>query len=187
MKNTLAAPISSAVAAASGGSTNASSNTTGNASEPRRLSYSIQNSQSSLSSRASALERPIPLSAAPSNPAPPLISLTPVVSEAPSYTSEYQDDRSPSLGGSFYTPVYEAPDGGHFGTAIPGFPIQDDARSVRTTASLHKSGSVSKVIRRIRGEGGYLSDAHVTPYTLCIVCRLIKRLLDGRRELQGVL
>ena len=47
-----------------------------------------------------------------------------------------------------------SPDGGIFGNTIPGFPIQDDARSIKTsTGSLHRSGSVSKVIRRIRGEG----------------------------------
>lgn len=42
-----------------------------------------------------------------------------------------------------------------FATSIPGFPIQDDARSIRTSTSLHRSGSVSKVIRRIRGEGAF--------------------------------
>jgi hypothetical protein len=46
-----------------------------------------------------------------------------------------------------------SPDGGIFGTAIPGFPIPDDARSIRTATSLQRSGSVSKVIRRVRGEG----------------------------------
>jgi 1-phosphatidylinositol-3-phosphate 5-kinase len=73
-----------------------------------------------------------------------------VVSEAPSFITEY--DRTPSRNGS-YTPVFETPDGGMFGTSIPGFPIQDDARSIRTSTSMNRSGSVSKVIRRIRGEG----------------------------------
>lgn len=151
MKNTLAAPLSSAVAAASGTSTNTNGNTNLNGNDQRRPSYTNQNSQSSFSSRASAAERPNYLAAVPSHLAPPLVSLTPVVSEAPSYSAEY--DRPPSRGGAFYPPVYESPDGGLFGTAIPGFPIQDDARSVRTSTSIHRSASVSKVIRRIRGEG----------------------------------
>jgi 1-phosphatidylinositol-3-phosphate 5-kinase len=76
--------------------------------------------------------------------------LTPVVPDPPSFSVERE--HSPSRSG-LYTPVYESQDGGVFGTAIPGFPIQDDARSIRTSASLNRSASVSKVIRRIRGEG----------------------------------
>lgn len=143
MKHTLTAPLSSAVAVASS-TTNTTVNSTGN--EPRRPPYSIQHSQSTLSSRHSVAERPNTLSAVLSNPAPPLVSLTPVVSEAPSYSSE--TDKSPFRSGMSYSP-----DGGLFGTVIPGFPIPDDARSIRTTTSFQRPGPVSKVIRRIRGEG----------------------------------
>ncbi|KII94016.1 hypothetical protein PLICRDRAFT_50006 [Plicaturopsis crispa FD-325 SS-3] len=153
MKNTLAAPLSSAVA----GSTisNANGATNGQVPEPRRPSYTtVQSTQSSSSSKVPHAERPNSLTVVPSNPAPPLVSLTPVVSEAPSFNVEYDRDRSPSRNGQYYSPVYESPDGGMFGTAIPGFPIQDDARSVRTSVStVNRSASVSKVIRRIRGEG----------------------------------
>jgi 1-phosphatidylinositol-3-phosphate 5-kinase len=44
-------------------------------------------------------------------------------------------------------------DGGLYGTTIPGFSIPEDARSIRTATSVKRSASVSKVIRRIRGEG----------------------------------
>jgi 1-phosphatidylinositol-3-phosphate 5-kinase len=149
MKNTIAAPLSSAVAAASGSSTATTTMNTQNAgAEPRKPPYNIpQPTQSSLLSRNST-ERPQSLVVNPSKPAQPLVSLTPVVSEAPSFHAEYE--RSPSRSGNFYE------DGGLFGgTAIPGFPIQDDARSIRTAASatINRSASVSKVIRRIRGEG----------------------------------
>lgn len=53
-----------------------------------------------------------------------------------------------------------SPDGNDnsgYGTFIPGFPMPDsDARSIRTTASVNnfkRTASVSKVIRRLRGEG----------------------------------
>ncbi len=36
---------------------------------------------------------------------------------------------------------------------VPGFPIADDARSLRTVASGKGNDSVSKIIRRLRGEG----------------------------------
>jgi 1-phosphatidylinositol-3-phosphate 5-kinase len=147
MKNTLTAPLSSAVA---GTSVTSNGNASGG-SEQRRPSYSGgQNSQTSNSSRISAAERPTSLSAIPSNLAPPLVSLIPVVSEAPSYNLEY--DRLPSRG-MYYSQSYDGQDGRLIGTAIPGFPIHDDARSIRTSTSLQRSESVSKVIRRIRGEG----------------------------------
>ena len=38
-------------------------------------------------------------------------------------------------------------------TNVPGFPIMDDARSLRTVASGKGNDSVSKIIRRLRGEG----------------------------------
>lgn len=81
--------------------------------------------------------------------APPLVSVTAVVSEAPSF----HQDLSMRSGQNTPT-MLETPDGGIFGTSIPGFPIQDDARSIRTSHSLGRSSSdVSKVMRRIRGEG----------------------------------
>ncbi|KAH0837959.1 Low temperature viability protein-domain-containing protein [Lanmaoa asiatica] len=110
----------------------------------------VHNNHSSFSSRPSSEQRPISLKLVSSVPAPPLVSLTPVVFEAPSFG--HDPDRSPSRG-AHISPFYEVPDGGAIGTSIPGFPIQDDARSIRTSASLNKSASVSKVIRRIRGEG----------------------------------
>ncbi len=36
---------------------------------------------------------------------------------------------------------------------IPGFSIADDARSIRTDEGLKRNGSVTKIIRRLRGEG----------------------------------
>jgi 1-phosphatidylinositol-3-phosphate 5-kinase len=40
-----------------------------------------------------------------------------------------------------------------YGTTIPGFSIPEDTKSIRTSVSVKRSASVSKVIRRIRGEG----------------------------------
>lgn len=154
VKNSLAAPLSS-VAATTNSVPNSSGIATGpsGASEQRRPSYTAAQTQSSFSSKNStAAERPNSFSNIhTAHPAPPLVSLTPAQSEVPTYSLEY--DRSPSRSGLFFSPVYESPDSGVFGTTIPGFPIQDDARSIKTTTSLHRSGSVSKVIRRIRGEG----------------------------------
>ncbi|KAF9075022.1 hypothetical protein BDP27DRAFT_1443955 [Rhodocollybia butyracea] len=143
MKNSLAAPLSSAVATTS--SANGSSNANG---APTSLNDQKRPSLQPHSSRQSSVDRPNSLSTVPSAPAPPGLSLVSAQSEAPSYNMEY--DRSPSRTGMFYS---ESGEGGIFGTSIPGFPIPDDARSIKTTGSLHRSGSVSKVIRRIRGEG----------------------------------
>ncbi|KAL0580699.1 Mitochondrial distribution and morphology protein 12 [Marasmius crinis-equi] len=153
VKNTFAAPLSSAAGAASNNTssnpvsgTNTTHATTTN--EPRRPSYTTQTQSSS--SRTSAGERPNFSVVNNPNPAPPLVSLTPAQPEVPTYNAEY--DRSPSRSGMLYSE--SSPDGVMFGSTIPGFPIQDDARSIKTsTGSLHRSGSVSKVIRRIRGEG----------------------------------
>ncbi|KAF9270798.1 hypothetical protein L218DRAFT_976461 [Marasmius fiardii PR-910] len=154
VKNTLSAPLSSAVAVASNNTslnpnTGASNNNAATSNEPRRPSYTVQTQSSS--SRHSAGERPGSLASMNiPNPAPPLVSLTPVHSEVPTYSAEYE--RSPSRSGMLFSE--SSPDGGIFGNSIPGFPIQDDARSIKTsTGSLHRSGSVSKVMRRIRGEG----------------------------------
>ncbi|KAI0323076.1 hypothetical protein OF83DRAFT_10696 [Amylostereum chailletii] len=112
----------------------------------------IQSPRSNEPSRSSsASDRPAPMVVVPSNVAPPLMSYTPVVSEAPSFNLDHERLQS---NGAFMSPsVSENFDGGLYGTAIPGFPIQDDARSIRTTTSINRTGSVSKVIRRIRGEG----------------------------------
>ncbi|KAL1712815.1 hypothetical protein EV715DRAFT_259118 [Schizophyllum commune] len=150
MKNTLAAPLSSTTNTtpppASAGSNNG--NNAPNVNEQRRPSM---NTQSSNSSKQSNTERPnLLLSTKSFTPAPPAVSLG--VAEVPLSTLEYE--RSPSRVGNFYsTPFHESPESGIFGTSIPGFPIQDDARSIKTSNSLHRTGSVSKVIRRIRGEG----------------------------------
>ncbi|KAJ3845538.1 hypothetical protein F5878DRAFT_599054 [Lentinula raphanica] len=148
MKNSLAAPLASTSAPTSNHNFTNTNATNGSSSvgvyDQKRPS--IQ-SQSSGPSRQSTTDRPKALSSH-ANPAPPLVSLTPAQSEAPTYSVEYE--RSPSRNAMFYS---ESGDGGLFGTSIPGFPIPDDARSIKTTGSLHRSGSVSKVIRRIRGEG----------------------------------
>lgn len=143
----------------------------------------VHNNLSSFSSRSSSEQRPVSLKLVSSVPAPPLVSLTPVVFEAPSFG--HDPDRSPSHS-PYVSPFYEVPDGGAVGTSIPGFPIQDDARSIRTSVSHNRSASVSKVIRRIRGEG--MSKINITPwFSLIIFNRLVPRLLDGRRECKGML
>ncbi|KXN88911.1 1-phosphatidylinositol 3-phosphate 5-kinase FAB1 [Leucoagaricus sp. SymC.cos] len=119
--------------------------------DQRRPSYTTAPSQNSTSTTKSAVkERPFSLSTAPAQAAPPLVSLTPAQSEIPTFTLEYDPSFTRQNTSS---PIYEAGEGAPFGTSIPGFPIQDDARSVRTTTSLHRAGSVSKVMRRLRGEG----------------------------------
>ena len=126
----------------------------GSTSEPQRRA-SLHTQNSNVSSR-SAPERPTPLhKLSSSRPAPPLVSLTPVTSEAPSFNLEYE--RPPSSRGLFSSSITENGDGPSYGVAIPGFPIQDsDARSIRTTISVNRQGSVSKTMRRIRGEGNLL-------------------------------
>jgi 1-phosphatidylinositol-3-phosphate 5-kinase len=149
VRNSIAAPLSSAVAAASGTTaSNATVPSSTTVNEQRRTSGPLlHSSQPSLTSRNSS-EKPMSLALKSPKPAQPFVSLFPVVSEAPSLATEYE--RSPSRSGNFYD------EGGTFGgSAIPGFPIQDDARSIRTSASatIKRSDSVSKIIRRIRGEG----------------------------------
>ena len=128
-------------------------------SEPtRRASLHAQNSN--VPSRPGP-ERPTPIHRLSSSlPAPPLVSLTPVTSEAPSFNVEY--DRPSSSRGFFSSAITENGDGPGYGVAIPGFPIQDsDARSIRTTISTNRQGSVSKTMRRIRGEGTLIVVSHV--------------------------
>lgn len=124
------------------------------ATEQRRPSYTTMPSQNPVSAKSTVTEKPFSLTTAPAQAAPPLVSLTPAQSETPTFTIEY--DPSFARRNVLYSPVYEAGEGASFGTSIPGFPIQDDARSIRTATSLHRSGSVSKVMRRLRGEGTLL-------------------------------
>jgi 1-phosphatidylinositol-3-phosphate 5-kinase len=93
-----------------------------------------------------------------SRPAQPLVSLTPAISEAPSVDREERVfDRPPSRADSIPIFYDASPDIHGYNTSIPGFQLPDDARSIRTTAmSVRRSDSVSKVIRRIRGEGTYI-------------------------------
>lgn len=150
VKSTLSAPLSSAGPA----STPTFPSTAPERAAPEQRRPSLQYSNSNQSNKPGP-ERHTPFNIIASNPAPPLVSLTPVVSETPSYAG---DDRPPSRGG-FYGA--DTPDGG--GYTIPGFPIQDsDARSIRTNVSLRRSASVSKVIRRIRGEGAHLTTLHAS-------------------------
>ncbi|KAH9943988.1 uncharacterized protein BXZ73DRAFT_86972 [Epithele typhae] len=155
VKNTLSAPLS--VAGPSAVPVHPTTAPDKPPAELRRPSLQFANSNQS---NKSAADRNTPFNIVTSNPAPPLVSLTPVISETPSYAGEY--DRPPSRGGLF---SLDNPDG----YSIPGFPIQDsDARSIRTNVSLRRSASVSKVIRRIRGEG--LSRDYWMDDELCKEC-----------------
>ncbi|KAH9837295.1 uncharacterized protein C8Q71DRAFT_595324 [Rhodofomes roseus] len=173
VRNTLAAPLHSAVASGTPGPSIASNAQPGQAAEQRRPSLST-----AASYQSSKSERSNRFNVAASRPAPPQVSLTPVVSETPSYDIDY--DRPPSRNGSLYAP--DTPDGGGvYGTAIPGFPIQDsDARSIRTQGSLRRSASVSKVIRRIRGEG--LSRDYWMDDKLCKECYDCKSVFTAWRR-----
>ncbi|KAI0081129.1 hypothetical protein K474DRAFT_1614205 [Panus rudis PR-1116 ss-1] len=176
VKNTLSAPLSSSTAAVSSPQPPSvppppSSTQTADSRRP-----SIHQSNSANSNKSNA-ERPTSLTVNPANPAPPLVSLTPVTSETPSYVD---NERTPSQG-AYYSP--DLGDGGGYGTAIPGFTIQDsDARSIRTTAStnMKRSASVSKVIRRIRGEG--LSRDYWMDDALCKECYDCKSVFTAWRR-----
>ena len=112
-----------------------------------------------------------------SNLAPPLVSLTPVVSEGLTFNSDF--DLSLSRGAFISPSASDGLDGGLYGTTIPGFSIPEDARSIRTAPSVRRSASVSKVIRRIRGEGEYKKSYRALREGLT-VSRSVERLLDGR-------
>ncbi len=152
VKNTLSAPLSSSVAGAASNIPPPTTSPTavGIHNEARRPSLQTTQTQSSSNSRASASDRRHPLIPSLAQAAPPLVSLTPAQSEFPLYNPELE--RSSSRNGGTFVPVSEANEVA-FGTSIPGFPIQDDARSIKTTTSVQLPGSVSKVFRRIRGEG----------------------------------
>ena len=108
-------------------------------------------SQSTPPSTTKSMEnsklRPLPgLALSSAALAPPLISSVPAISEQPTYGLDLE--RSVSRA-SLPTGDHE----GGFMSSIPGFPIADDARSIHTSMSLKRSVSVSKIIRKIRGEG----------------------------------
>ncbi|KAH8835651.1 hypothetical protein DL96DRAFT_1575071 [Flagelloscypha sp. PMI_526] len=88
--------------------------------------------------------------------APPLVSLTPAQPEVSTYIDSPTFERSSSRM-SNYTGGYMEDGYGTVGNVIPGFPMprEDDTRSIKTSTSLHRanSNSVSKAIRKIRGEG----------------------------------
>lgn len=141
VKNSLAAPLSSTT------SQPTVTNSTHNSVEARRSSTNASNTISSNPLKALLNDKAPPFRSFKSSnsiPAPPVVSFIPVVPEFPTY-----NERVPSRNGQYFTA--DGYDGGPVGTAIPGFPIPDDARSIHTTASLKRSAS--KVIRKIRGEG----------------------------------
>ena len=149
VKNTFTTPLSSAPPSTAGPGAAGSPNSA--PVERKRPSASaVQNHSSSESSRSST-DRPPSLTVVPSHAAPPLVSLTPVVSEELSFNTDL--DLPLPRAAFFNTSVSENMDGGLYGTTIPGFSIPEDARSIRTSVSVKRSASVSKVIRRIRGEG----------------------------------
>ncbi|KAH9949349.1 hypothetical protein B0H21DRAFT_777324 [Amylocystis lapponica] len=153
VKSTLAAPLSSAPAP----SGSPSPNTALGVSSAELRRPSINHGTSNQSSKSGS-ERQNPFNVAISIPAP---------------------HWPPSRNGSFYSP--DTPDGGVYGTAIPGFPIQDsDARSIRTTGSIRRSASVSKVFRRIRGEG--LSRDYWMDDALCKECYDCKSVFTAWRR-----
>jgi 1-phosphatidylinositol-3-phosphate 5-kinase len=150
MKNTFTTPLSSAPPPAAPGAIAAGPSNTAPADRRRPSTSAVQNHSFNEHSRSST-ERPTSLNVIPSHVAPPLISLTPVVSEGLSFNTDF--DLSFPRGAFINPSVSDSLDGGLYGTTIPGFSIPEDARSVRTTGSAKRSASVSKVIRRIRGEG----------------------------------
>lgn len=173
VKNTFTTPLSSAPPSATGASSVGPSNSA--PVERRRPSASVLLNHSSNESSRPPSERPQSMTVVPSHTAPPLVSMTPVVSEGLSFNIDL--DLPLSRGASFNTSVSDIIDGGLYGTTIPGFSIPEDSRSIKTSVSVKRSASVSKVIRRIRGEGTPRGD-HVlgesfTPY------RFVKGLLDG--------
>ncbi|EIN14395.1 hypothetical protein PUNSTDRAFT_96221 [Punctularia strigosozonata HHB-11173 SS5] len=148
VKNSLAGPLASVGA----GTTSASNvNPPSSSADQRRPSTSESKTAPSISQSRPLAERPTSLQVSASKTAAPMVSLTPVVSDAPSLNAEH--DRPSSRSAQLYSPSYDPLDGGAYGTSIPGFPIADDARSVRTTMSSKPPVSISKAIRRIRGEG----------------------------------
>ena len=70
---------------------------------------------------------------------------------------------------------------------VPGFPLaQDDTRSVRSLGFVKKSNSVSRLIRRMRGEGlskhYWMADEHCKE---CYDCKSVSRMLSDLNWLKG--
>ncbi|KAH9081792.1 hypothetical protein EDB83DRAFT_2503024 [Lactarius deliciosus] len=148
VKNTFTTPLSSAPLVSTGTGVAVPSNTV--PAERRRPLTSVVQNHFNDPSRSSH-ERPSSMTVVSSHLAPPLVSLTPVVSEGLTFNSDFD---SPISRVAFINPsASDGLDGGLYGTTIPGFSIPEDARSIRTAPSIRRSASVSKVIRRIRGEG----------------------------------
>lgn len=147
VKNTFTTPLSSAPLVSNGTGVPVPSNIPA---ERRRPLASVIQNHFNDSSRPSH-ERPPSMAVISSNPAPPLVSLTPVVSEGLTFNSDF--DLSLSRAALINPSATDGLEGGPYGTTIPGFSIPEDARSIRTAPSVRRSASVSKVIRRIRGEG----------------------------------
>ncbi|KAH9178847.1 hypothetical protein EDB89DRAFT_1901620 [Lactarius sanguifluus] len=148
VKNTFTTPLSSAPLVSIGTGVAVPSNTV--PAERRRPPTSVVQNHFNDPSRSSH-ERPPSMTVVSSHLAPPLVSLTPVVSEGLTFNSDID---SPISRVAFINPsASDGLDGGLYGTTIPGFSIPEDARSIRTAPSIRRSASVSKVIRRIRGEG----------------------------------
>ena len=151
VKNSLSAPLASTQAPAAAAAPVPATSAPPPAAEARRPTFSQMPTATSLASnRTSGSDRPHPLIAMPASAAPPLMSLTPAQSEIPTYAIELDNSTGTR---SLYSPGLDASDSIPFGTSIPGFPIQDDARSIITTTSMQRSGSVSRIMRRLRGEG----------------------------------
>lgn len=149
VKNTFTTPLSSATPPSTAGASATGSPNSVPTDRRRPANSVLQNN--SFSEAPHSSERPPSLTVVSSNVAPPLVSLTPVVSEGLSFNIDFD---LPLPRGAFINPsTSDSLDGGLYGTTIPGFSIPEDARSIRTTTSVKRSASVSKVIRRIRGEG----------------------------------
>ncbi|EKM61454.1 uncharacterized protein PHACADRAFT_190619 [Phanerochaete carnosa HHB-10118-sp] len=179
VKNTLAAPLTSATSSTPApSSSNANAPQNGSAPELRRPS--IPTSSSNISNKSNAERRnPLPTFNTKTL-AQPTVSATPAISEPPPAFGELE--RTPSQGASVYSP--DGNDNSGYGTFIPGFPMPDsDARSIRTTASMNnikRTASVSKVIRKLRGEG--LSRDYWMDDELCKECYDCKSVFTAWRR-----
>ncbi|KAF5332625.1 hypothetical protein D9611_005067 [Ephemerocybe angulata] len=140
----------SSVAPASGGGLSGA-----NPLEPRRPSLVTTATTNSTISSKTNQDRPQSLFTAPTQVAPPLVSLTPAQSEVPTFSLEYGDGAQRQAGMPYSPSPFGFDEGGGLiGTSIPGFPIPDDTRSIKTSTSFQRTNSLStKVMRRIRGDG----------------------------------
>src|SRR5258708_6375029 len=132
-----------------------------NASNPRPTLPRVPSSSKDRSINAFANAR---------RPAPPLISMAPVISKIPTYLNDPEPPTSRNSDLRSGSPM----EGDAINTGIPGFPIQDDTRSVRTSHSLKRHGTASKVIRRLRGDG-----TSILTQSPCCILRYLSRLITG--------